>query len=105
MSERKSMDKFEFHNACPGCDGKHGPPCVECTLWKALPDCKCEELQAKVERLTEVIRKVQPVIDDVLGDTDPDFPDDFEETDILDDEPLVWVHMQLVSALKESGNE
>ena len=49
------------------------------------------------ERLSRILH----TLDNYLGDTDPDIPEDWTDDDIRQEEPLIWIHQQLVELFVE----
>jgi len=43
----------------------------------------------------EIIEAVANVLDKYLGDTDPAFPEDFTDEDIMQEEPIFWACREL----------
>jgi len=56
----------------------------------------------EVKRLSGTLKEIQPIIDNLLGDTD-DIPEDWTDEDIKNEEPLIWVHIQIIKALEQNG--
>lgn len=45
------------------------------------------------------IKEVANVLDNYLGDTDPDFPEDITNNEIKEEEPIFWACRELFSLL------
>jgi len=55
----------------------------------------CLRLAASPSAMKEALEAIISVIDNLLGDTDPSIPDDYDDDDIKREYPLFWVCQQL----------
>jgi len=77
-------------------DGEGDDVLVEETvdLIQAKSKEEAKERQANISK--EKIEDILHVLNEFLGDTDPYLDDDMTDDDIKQEEPIVWVHMQLI---------
>jgi len=61
------------------------------------------ELKAQLAEARRIASACLSVIDDYIGDTDPDMPDDITNDEIKTEYPLVWVCNRLVEVFREQA--
>ena len=55
------------------------------------------ELEAENAAQDKAIEAVRQVLNNLLGDTDPNIPEEWTPEDIKREEPLLWCHQQLLA--------
>jgi hypothetical protein len=63
-----------------------------------------------LEKIGKVLKEVSNVLDNELGDTDPNFPEDFTDEEIAEEDPVFYACMRVNEALaiiekEKVGNE
>ena len=82
-------------------------PCKDCDSFtrSACNVGVIDYLISRVETLEKALEGVRAVLNEELGDTDPDIPEDWTDEDIRREEPLFWAHVEIVKTEQALGEQ
>lgn len=102
-------DKMPVAGVAIGIPEKKGEPAVhflhiekaDANLMAASPDLLAENiaLTEKCRKLAEALQEISTILDNYLGDTDPDIPEDWTDDDIRSEEPILYACRKANNAL------
>ena len=75
-----------------------------------MNDIKQQKSEITIEQndqVNAIIKRLQKIVlalDDYLGDTDPDFPEDMTDEEIREEEPIFWACKELSSLILDLRN-